>query len=56
METINKESTIQKEFYIAYFDLLGYKDYFIKHPDNVLSFFESIKNAIKEAKKFIKDQ
>lgn len=35
-----------KEYYIAYFDLLGYKDFFQSHPDKVENFLQVIHEAI----------
>jgi len=34
------------DYYVAYFDVLGYREYFKKSPDEVLKFAQSIVNAI----------
>lgn len=39
-----------KEYYIAYFDILGYREYFDKHSDKVENFLEEIHNAITNVK------
>ncbi len=41
------------DYYIAYFDLLGYKDFFIKTPDKVQDFLSLITNGIENTKKII---
>ena len=51
METKEKKQCELKEYYIAYLDLLGYKDFFKENPDSVSEFFNDIKSAIAEAKK-----
>lgn len=35
-----------KEYYIAYFDLLGYKSFFKAHPDKAETFLKDINEAI----------
>lgn len=42
-----------KEYYIAYFDLLGYKQFFKDHPDNVELFLNDIYNAICHVKGYL---
>lgn len=37
-----------KDYYIAYFDILGYKQYFIENPDKINVFLESINGCITE--------
>ena len=39
-----------KRYYIAYVDLLGYKDFFEKHPEKVHDFLDLIRGAIKDTK------
>ena len=55
MEKKEKKQCELKEYYIAYLDLLGYKDFFKENPDSVSEFFNDIKSAIAEAKKIIKE-
>lgn len=50
-----EENTKLKKQYIAYIDILGYKDFFEKHPEEAYEFFNSIKNAVEEVKKIIRD-
>ena len=38
-----------KDYYIAYFDILGYKDYFENHADKVSEFQSMIHNSIQQA-------
>lgn len=44
-----------KEYYIAYFDLLGYKDFFAKNPDKVEGFLVAIYDAIEKTKNYIQE-
>ena len=39
-----------KRYYIAYVDLLGYKDFFQKHSDQVLTFLQTISSAVGDIK------
>lgn len=39
-----------KEYYIAYFDILGYKEFFKEHPEQTESFLNEIHHAINNAK------
>lgn len=39
-----------KEYYIAYFDILGYREYFDKHSDKVVNLLTEIHNAISNIK------
>lgn len=48
-----KKTCDLKEYYIAYMDLLGYKEYFKENPDTVADFFNEIKKAISQAKESI---
>lgn len=49
----NKQVEPIKEYYIAYFDLLGYKDFFEKNPQKAGSFLNTIYEAIENAKALI---
>ena len=42
-----------KEYYIAYFDLLGYRAFFQECPDKVEGFLQTIHNAISDTKDYI---
>ena len=42
-----------KEYYIAYFDILGYKEFFRQHPDKVPELLNSIHDAIQRTKEHI---
>ena len=42
-----------KEYYIAYFDILGYREYFKQQPDKIPSLLENIHDVISNSKKFI---
>ncbi len=42
-----------KDYYIAYFDILGYKNYFENHSDKVNEFQSMIHNSIHQANKLI---
>lgn len=44
-----------KEYYIAYFDLLGYKSFFETHSDKVETFLKAINEAIQRAKEYIEE-
>lgn len=44
-----------KNYYIAYFDLLGYKNFFENNPEKVEDFLITIHMAIKNAKKYLQD-
>lgn len=50
------DSTLPNEiekYYIAYVDILGYKDFFCRYPDQVPCFLKSINDAIQGAKKHV---
>lgn len=42
-----------KEYYIAYFDLLGYRAFFRDYPDKVEGFLQTIHNAISDTKDYL---
>ncbi len=42
------------EYYIAYFDILGYKDFFKKTPENEQQFLNAIHDAISKVKGTLK--
>ena len=42
-----------KEYYIAYFDLLGYKEFFHNYPGKVEDFLQIIHDAISNTKDYI---
>lgn len=44
-----------KEYYIAYFDLLGYKEFFQNHPNEVENFLQVIHEAISLTKNYIQE-
>lgn len=44
-----------KEYYIAYFDLLGYKDFFRTYPERVGEFLLDIHNAVSNAKEYMQE-
>ena len=44
-----------KEYYIAYFDILGYKEFFRKYPNKVPELLNSIHEAIQRTKNQISD-
>lgn len=44
-----------KEYYIAYFDLLGYKDFFRTYPERVGEFLQEIHDAVSHAKKYTQE-
>ena len=45
-----------KEYYIAYFDILGYKDFFQHHADRASEFLALIHDAIEKTNEFIQDK
>ena len=49
----NKQAEPIKEYYIAYFDLLGYKEFFQSYPDKVKDFLQVIHEAISNTKNYI---
>ncbi len=49
----NKQVEPIKEYYIAYFDLLGYKDFFEKSPEKASDFLNTIYEAIENTKAYI---
>lgn len=49
----NKQAEPIKEYYIAYFDLLGYKEFFHSYPDKVGDFLQVIHDAISNIKDYI---
>ena len=52
--TINHDDPRKiEEYYIAYVDLLGYKDFFEKHADRVLYFLKTLEHAIANAKDYV---
>ena len=42
----NSEPNPIKEYYIAYFDILGYKEFFETQPEKVAGFLQIIHEAI----------
>ncbi len=42
-----------KKYYIAYFDLLGYKNFFRNYPDKVVLFLENIHDAIRDTQSYM---
>lgn len=52
---MSKEEQVEpiKKYYIAYFDLLGYKAFLKSHSDKAESFLTDINNAIQNTKKYI---
>ena len=46
MTADNMKAEPIKEYYIAYFDLLGYKEFFRNYPDKVENFLQVIYEAI----------
>lgn len=42
MSQENKQPEPIKEYYIAYFDLLGYKHFFQTHPDKAGDFLQTM--------------
>lgn len=49
----NKKAEKIKEYYIAYFDLLGYKEFFRNHPNEVETFLQDIYKAISHTMDYI---
>ena len=50
---VNTTANPIKEYYIAYFDLLGYKEYFTNNPSKVSEFLDTINTAINKTKNYI---
>lgn len=44
-----------KKYYIAYFDLLGYKNFFRNNPDKVELFLENIHDAIQDTQSYMQE-
>lgn len=44
-----------KNYYIAYFDLLGYKDFFKNNPDKVELFLENIHDAVRDTQSYMQE-
>lgn len=55
MQKDNKQVEPIKEYYIAYFDLLGYKNFFEKTPERAGAFLNTIYEAIQNTKSYIQD-
>ncbi len=55
MSQINTHPDPIKEYYIAYFDLLGYKDFFKSHPNKAEEFLSAIHDSIFNTKKYIQE-
>lgn len=55
MQQESKQVEPIKEYYIAYFDLLGYKKFFQSHPDKVGNFLQVIYEAISNTKDYIQE-
>ncbi|MBD5504069.1 MAG: hypothetical protein HDR09_10100 [Lachnospiraceae bacterium] len=51
----NKSVKPIKEYYIAYFDLLGYKNFFKTNPEKAGDFLNTIYEAIQNTKKYIQE-
>ena len=51
----SKQPSPIKEYYIAYFDLLGYKNFFQNYPDKVGDFLQVIHEAIFNTKYYIRE-
>lgn len=49
----SKQAEPIKEYYIAYFDLLGYKEFFQSYPDRAGNFLQVIHEAISNTKDYI---
>ena len=49
----SKKAEPIKEYYIAYFDLLGYKVFFQNHPNEAENFLQVIHEAISLTKNYI---
>lgn len=54
MQKENEQVEAIKEYYIAYFDLLGYKNFFEANPEKVEDFLNIIYDAIQNTKKYIR--
>lgn len=52
---VNKAPSPIREYYIAYFDILGYKDFFSSNPERASEFLAVIHNAIQQASGFLTD-
>ena len=50
---VNTTANPIKEYYIAYFDLLGYKEYFANNPGKVSEFLNTINTAIYKTENYI---
>ena len=50
---MSEENKDIKKYYIAYMDILGYKDFFRKHSDQVFEFFKRINAAVQDTKSHI---
>ena len=55
MSQENKQPEPIKEYYIAYFDLLGYKEFFKTHPDKVGDFLQVIHEAVSNTIDYIQE-
>lgn len=53
MSQENRNASPIKKYYIAYFDLLGYKQFFKNHPDKVEDFLKDIHDVINNTKTYI---
>ena len=53
MSEENQQAEPIKEYYIAYFDLLGYKEFFQSYPDKVGNFLQVIHEAVSNTKDYI---
>lgn len=53
MSQENKQPEPIKEYYIAYFDLLGYKQFFQTHPDKAGDFLQAIHEAVSNTGDYI---
>ena len=49
----NREAEPLKKYYIAYFDLLGYKQFFKSYPDKTGDFLNIIHKAIQNTKDYV---
>ncbi len=50
---VNSEPNPIKEYYIAYFDILGYKEFFKQQPEKAAEFLKMIHNAIQRTNSHI---
>ena len=55
MTADNMKAEPIKEYYIAYFDLLGYKEFFRNYPDKVENFLQVIYEAISLTTSYIQE-